>query len=447
MNDPSHSLHNNYNYSNLLHRNQDISNSHCPNIQGYHQHKDSGSSCHHSSHHYSGSHPYDWNGERQDLADVQQVRSTAACSTYTPRQQQEQSSPLPLPLQCPSTATMMTQSSTVPSTVVVTKKELPTFPHSHQTAAHSFHSRRYGNGSSKNSLQVSLENSSSGSSNDSNGSNRATTHHPSTVALPKTPPPSPSSTTTATAGRGPPPATATRPKDSMATPIGWGSDSVLESIESLAASEGIMPADDGVQRTKQEPSGKQTAKPRGFKLSYAGPEIGGKRIHPNSHEKGDSNDNGRKHETPESVVSTKAKGATKTKQELAAVLKSWLLNNWINPYPDDDEVADLAASCGTDSKVVRHWLINARTRKWRPALEKACAMRRPPELLLEDSINLFHKRPVRKLLESEDPPAPTTVTSATVKDQKKHVYCGDNDGNGQHYQFRQRRQSKRRRTS
>jgi hypothetical protein len=46
---------------------------------------------------------------------------------------------------------------------------------------------------------------------------------------------------------------------------------------------------------------------------------------------------------------------------------------------------------------VSNWLINARTRKWRPSIIKAYEMERPADLLLEDSINIFCGKSVRKL--------------------------------------------------
>jgi hypothetical protein len=45
---------------------------------------------------------------------------------------------------------------------------------------------------------------------------------------------------------------------------------------------------------------------------------------------------------------------------------------------------------------VSNWLINARTRKWRPAIVKATNLEdRPSSMLLEDSIRIFQGRPLR----------------------------------------------------
>jgi hypothetical protein len=89
--------------------------------------------------------------------------------------------------------------------------------------------------------------------------------------------------------------------------------------------------------------------------------------------------------------------ATIPKKDISRYLTQWLRENWTNPYPDDEGVTKIAATCGTSNMVVNNWLINARTRKWRPALVKAVALGRPADFLLEDSINIFDGNPVRPL--------------------------------------------------
>jgi hypothetical protein len=90
------------------------------------------------------------------------------------------------------------------------------------------------------------------------------------------------------------------------------------------------------------------------------------------------------------------------KTELSMYMTSWLRENWINPYPDEGVMKSMARDCGTTPTVVNNWLINARTRKWRPAIMKAYEMKRPAELLLEDSINIFSGEPLRKLDSVDD---------------------------------------------
>jgi len=85
------------------------------------------------------------------------------------------------------------------------------------------------------------------------------------------------------------------------------------------------------------------------------------------------------------------------KKDLQKYMTAWLRDNWTNPYPDDDGLAEMARECGTSTTQVSNWLINARTRKWRPAIIKATQMDRPSSMLLEDSVNIFDNKPVRNI--------------------------------------------------
>jgi Coprinus cinereus mating-type protein. len=85
------------------------------------------------------------------------------------------------------------------------------------------------------------------------------------------------------------------------------------------------------------------------------------------------------------------------KKKFTQVMNQWLVDNWTNPYPDDEGIAALADLNGTSSTIVSNWLINARTRKWRPAIVKAYETGRPADLLKEDSIRIFQRKPLRKL--------------------------------------------------
>lgn len=88
------------------------------------------------------------------------------------------------------------------------------------------------------------------------------------------------------------------------------------------------------------------------------------------------------------------------KNELGSFMTAWLRKNFINPYPDDDELNRMAFHCGTTTKIISNWLINARTRKWRPAIQKACNLGRPADMLLEDAVNFFDGAPIRPYPES-----------------------------------------------
>jgi len=86
-----------------------------------------------------------------------------------------------------------------------------------------------------------------------------------------------------------------------------------------------------------------------------------------------------------------------SKKEFTEYMNCWLKQNWTNPYPDDEGLADIALFCGTTITIVSNWLINARTRKWRPAIIQAYDNERPAELLHEDSIRIFEGKKLMEL--------------------------------------------------
>jgi hypothetical protein len=102
--------------------------------------------------------------------------------------------------------------------------------------------------------------------------------------------------------------------------------------------------------------------------------------------------------TAASSNSSSSAAAFAGKRDFGVHMTDWLLKNWTNPYPDDDGVAQLAIECGVSPAVVSNWLINARTRKWRPSIVKATSLEdRPSSMLLEDSIRIFRGQPLRPL--------------------------------------------------
>jgi hypothetical protein len=87
-------------------------------------------------------------------------------------------------------------------------------------------------------------------------------------------------------------------------------------------------------------------------------------------------------------------------------MNNWLRANWINPYPDEAVSHQLAYETGETLHVVNTWLVNARSRRWRPAVLKAFELNRPSELLWEDSIALFEDKPLRSLDEQASASTP-----------------------------------------
>ncbi len=78
-----------------------------------------------------------------------------------------------------------------------------------------------------------------------------------------------------------------------------------------------------------------------------------------------------------------------TNQSVSTYMTNWLRENWIYPFPRKLDVAVMAMKCGTLPKVITNWLVNARTRKWRNAIEKAILLNRTSDHLWDDSIDIF----------------------------------------------------------
>ncbi|KAL7565246.1 hypothetical protein ACA910_014544 [Epithemia clementina (nom. ined.)] len=97
-------------------------------------------------------------------------------------------------------------------------------------------------------------------------------------------------------------------------------------------------------------------------------------------------------ETHPGTAAAAAKGQLSPAEEkkfLANYMTDWLKTNWVNPYPDEVGLRKMAAACGTSTTVVSNWLINARTRKWRPSILKALDLQRPAQELLANSLRIF----------------------------------------------------------
>ncbi len=116
-----------------------------------------------------------------------------------------------------------------------------------------------------------------------------------------------------------------------------------------------------------------------------------------SHEKEDSARTGPSTPPRASRESIRSSPTTGNKDAFQQHMNNWLRANWINPYPDEAVSHQLAYETGESVNVVNTWLVNARSRRWRPAILRAFELNRPSEFLMEDSINLFEAKPVRPL--------------------------------------------------
>ncbi|KAJ1278619.1 hypothetical protein BS78_04G092700 [Paspalum vaginatum] len=57
-------------------------------------------------------------------------------------------------------------------------------------------------------------------------------------------------------------------------------------------------------------------------------------------------------------------------EKSVAVLKAWMFENFLHPYPKDHEKDVLAARSGLTRNQVSNWFINARVRLWKPMIEE-----------------------------------------------------------------------------
>ncbi|KAM5564980.1 BEL1-like homeodomain protein 11 [Rosa sericea] len=53
-----------------------------------------------------------------------------------------------------------------------------------------------------------------------------------------------------------------------------------------------------------------------------------------------------------------------------AILRSWLFEHFLHPYPNDSEKQMLASQTGLSKNQVSNWFINARVRLWKPMIEE-----------------------------------------------------------------------------
>uniref|UniRef100_A0A0A9D589 Homeobox domain-containing protein n=1 Tax=Arundo donax TaxID=35708 RepID=A0A0A9D589_ARUDO len=57
-------------------------------------------------------------------------------------------------------------------------------------------------------------------------------------------------------------------------------------------------------------------------------------------------------------------------EKSVAVLKAWMFENFLKPYPSDHDKDVLAARSGLTRNQVSNWFINARVRIWKPLIEE-----------------------------------------------------------------------------
>ncbi len=71
----------------------------------------------------------------------------------------------------------------------------------------------------------------------------------------------------------------------------------------------------------------------------------------------------------------KFRSETLSNQRVSQILKNWLFDHFLNPYPRDEEKHQLMRETGLTFNQLNNWFINARVRLWKP-LVNALAMKR-----------------------------------------------------------------------
>uniref|UniRef100_A0A0E0KHF8 Homeobox domain-containing protein n=1 Tax=Oryza punctata TaxID=4537 RepID=A0A0E0KHF8_ORYPU len=57
-------------------------------------------------------------------------------------------------------------------------------------------------------------------------------------------------------------------------------------------------------------------------------------------------------------------------EDSVAVLRAWLFDHFLHPYPNDNEKLMLAVATGLSRTQISNWFINARVRLWKPMVEE-----------------------------------------------------------------------------
>uniref|UniRef100_A0A0D3FMG0 Homeobox domain-containing protein n=1 Tax=Oryza barthii TaxID=65489 RepID=A0A0D3FMG0_9ORYZ len=57
-------------------------------------------------------------------------------------------------------------------------------------------------------------------------------------------------------------------------------------------------------------------------------------------------------------------------EDAVGVLRAWLFDHFLHPYPNDNEKLMLAVATGLSRTQISNWFINARVRLWKPMVEE-----------------------------------------------------------------------------
>ncbi|KAK4426320.1 BEL1-like homeodomain protein 2 [Sesamum alatum] len=96
------------------------------------------------------------------------------------------------------------------------------------------------------------------------------------------------------------------------------------------------------------------------------------------------------------------------------ILRAWLFEHFLNPYPSDADKLLLARQTGLSRNQVSNWFINARVRLWKPMVEEMYQQEAKDETEQRDRDQSSTSTGPANYAQTPTPPHPTTVAAAAA---------------------------------
>ncbi|GJN08988.1 hypothetical protein PR202_ga26952 [Eleusine coracana subsp. coracana] len=108
-------------------------------------------------------------------------------------------------------------------------------------------------------------------------------------------------------------------------------------------------------------------------------------------------------------------------ESAVSVLRAWLFEHFLHPYPKDSEKLMLARQTGLSRGQVSNWFINARVRLWKPMIEEMYKEEFGAEMDSHSSSGNNNNKGKDEAISSEDHDEFQSPSSAAVKHHHHHV--------------------------
>ncbi|GER54392.1 BEL1-like homeodomain protein [Striga asiatica] len=125
-------------------------------------------------------------------------------------------------------------------------------------------------------------------------------------------------------------------------------------------------------------------------------------------------------------------------EHAVTVLRSWLFEHFLHPYPTDTDKVMLAKQTGLSRNQVSNWFINARVRLWKPMVEEIHTLetRQQGQNSSEQSPNNSSNRPVEHENQSkrtrEDITEAQRPNHGSIKSPYDNILPNNNNSNNHH---------------